>query len=403
MKVSLHEIRKRIVGDTAMRMWTVIAGLVGVIGLIVTISPIEREPTPSLQLRRFEVHDPRSTDAVLTDPTRSQPDEHIEIDSNALDISVFNSGDQAALVTEIEVRVLYAAPLQDCALMQGGGGDLMVEAHYDLKIPNQLPELPHRLTKPVSFEVNPRENGRFAITLGPEHDGPIPSVYVLDVALVHDGQKSPLPVGKAAVLDSPGDGGLLQFDAAVDRGDYDCFEENLDILEGADEFDAKPSRDLQQLRSHVKRLVNEYPSQRGTPACTGPSSPPLTQACFTFSGREVAFEVKLSAPATPNNTQVYIRLTGKELDSGIVWAASYGQGRWDAGDPQFYNPEDRFVASECESCLVSGDERRVVAFSPRTSLLATREVEVVVELRSLTTSGSWRTVAASAPFVATRG
>jgi hypothetical protein len=202
-----------LLSDRSIAAWTVLAGMAGVLALVLTVTrlgdddppavvqvpaPATTAPgVPGLRLAAFAADRTAEIDAEFEEPgggaTRGTTEGAV------LDISLRNDGDLPVLVTAVRVTLRQADELPPCSPV---GGISVISARYDVAVPVPPPPVPTRLDRPVRFEVLPRSLDRFTVSLGPAAYGLSGYVYVAEVELVHDGAQR-LPVGRAAVVAPP--------------------------------------------------------------------------------------------------------------------------------------------------------------------------------------------------------
>jgi hypothetical protein len=141
-----------------------------------------------------------------------------------IDITLRNAGDLISIVKRARFTVRSFGTIERC----DGGAGLDPSVQYDVELPvDPQPGETHEVK--VSQQVPPNGADRFTFRLGvPEADPQFGLyIYQLDVALFHDTEERPLPVGTVLVsaptlpnpfsLDPGGAQGLLR----------DCYERNI--------------------------------------------------------------------------------------------------------------------------------------------------------------------------------
>ncbi|MER6444122.1 hypothetical protein [Streptomyces venezuelae] len=152
-----------------------------------------------------------------------------------IDITLGNIANGTSLVTKASVTFNRLQSLKPCAAV---GGELVVSANYQFKIPDDQrpvpPAKPFTLTKTISYEVTANKHDRLMLTVGlPEiPDGNSPWLGVVDVILEHDGGQQ-IKIGPIALVDTGAnsdfypDGDKWKIPAKPVEG---CIEENIKLV-----------------------------------------------------------------------------------------------------------------------------------------------------------------------------
>ena len=124
-----------------------------------------------------------------------------------VDVTVLNSGNQAAVIAEISVEFTDIFELEYCGTKaQGGGGGLFVSALYDFEFENltAAAELPVDITQSTRLEVPAHENTRFELSIGPKYmsETELLYVYVFNIYLREAGTDTKVILGQGASLSS---------------------------------------------------------------------------------------------------------------------------------------------------------------------------------------------------------
>jgi hypothetical protein len=138
-----------------------------------------------------------------------------------IDITLRNAGDLISIVKRARFTVRSFGVIERCE----GGAGLDPSVQYDVELP--VDPQPGILEVKVSQQVPPNEADRFTFRLGVADPDPRfdPYIYQLDVALFHDTEERPLPVG-AVLVSTP----TLPNPFSLDPGEAlegDCFERNI--------------------------------------------------------------------------------------------------------------------------------------------------------------------------------
>ncbi|MFF4385080.1 hypothetical protein [Kitasatospora sp. NPDC001547] len=213
---SPEEIRRRAKHHRFVRIGIAL-GLVVAVAVGVVVFQIERDSQTSNDLAR-------SGPELKSDLALSQVSAYIEggIDGEEYDASVQNAVRRKApnvygphiditlgniasgtsLVTKASITFNRLQPLKSCAAV---GGELVVSANYQFKIPEGQqpvpPSKPFTLTKTISYEVSANKHDRLMLTVGESKipDGASPWLGVVDVVLEHDGGRQ-LKIGPIALV-----------------------------------------------------------------------------------------------------------------------------------------------------------------------------------------------------------
>lgn len=152
-----------------------------------------------------------------------------------IDITLGNIANGTSLVTKASITFNRLQSLKPCAAV---GGELVVSANYQFKIPDHQqpvpPAKPFTLTKTISYEVTANKHDRLMLTVGLPNipDGNSPWLGVVDVILEHDGGQQ-LKIGPIALVDTGAnpefypDGDKWKIPAKPAEG---CIEENTKLV-----------------------------------------------------------------------------------------------------------------------------------------------------------------------------
>ena len=251
-----------------------IVGLVGVlVAAIAIVVPIiwstsgsagtasTGTPKAKLELSAVTIGDPREVDAVASDASGASPDEKTKAKASVVDITVKNSGDAPAVVTEADFVLDRHVDLQDCL---GSGGESRISAEYTLKIPGTpgITEgpttLPVTYEKQIRFSVSPRSVDRLAFSFGPEQytaSSPISALYAGHLILKTD-ESTSINIGEVSVV-APAGKGIESFDMFEQGGaDAACMAENSNKV--------KTFLEGQSIRAPELKLLSERYSKYGT-------------------------------------------------------------------------------------------------------------------------------------------
>jgi len=123
-----------------------------------------------------------------------------------VDVTVLNSGNQAAVIAEISVEFTDIFELDNCRKAIGSGGGLFVSALYDFEFENltAAAELPVEITQSTRLEVPAHENTRFELSIGPKYmsETELLYVYVFNIYLREAGTDTKVILGQGASLSS---------------------------------------------------------------------------------------------------------------------------------------------------------------------------------------------------------
>lgn len=157
-------------------------GLVALYGTVATllITGATSRPAPrgsDVTIVAVSAGEPVEVDGVV-DYAGDITDEPDVASSEVLDVTLRNSGEVAAALTEVTLEIVDVHELQDCIEV---GGPAVITANYDIGIPNPLPQVPFSVTRGVRFEVLPSRVERLTFKVGPEDfvEGESPSLYLV--------------------------------------------------------------------------------------------------------------------------------------------------------------------------------------------------------------------------------
>lgn len=131
--------------------------------------------------------------ATETPPPPSEPG-----NADAIDVTLLNRGNTAAVFTKAELRFSHVK-LVSCG---GKGDDINVSAEYAARVPNVWDTTkPGVIQVPMRFEVPANKGDRFTISIGPVSDSiyKLPWLYRFHLTLVDSDGKG-LDVGNFAIL-----------------------------------------------------------------------------------------------------------------------------------------------------------------------------------------------------------
>jgi len=175
-----------------------------------------------------------------------------QVPAPTLNIKIRNVGAQVSVVTSVTMTVQSYGVLTICE----AGGALQTSATYPVTLP--VPAAPGDvITVPVSHELGPNAADSFDITAGVGNQidsssaAPGFYVYVLTLAILHDGSTTPVPAGEAVLVvpaytETAGIPDYSNFlvdeeGAGFDEEDYGrvlpCYRANRDLLQQARSVD----------------------------------------------------------------------------------------------------------------------------------------------------------------------
>ncbi|MGY1724758.1 hypothetical protein [Blastococcus sp. SYSU DS0533] len=371
------------------------AAIVGLIFGAVQLWP----KTTRLEVERFAVQDPTSVDAQLVDITGATPPSEGQVDSNTIDITLRNEGDEAAFVSQIEFNILYAKQMEDC---QGIGGEVRASANYSVKFPTNIPEFPYPMTKDVSYEVAARDVDRMTLTVGPEEQSvssKVPWVYVVEVALRYDEAKV-LSAGTAALLARPGEG-MEHLNVGIEIGDWDCIEANKSILDAAFDYPASRSAELEELTLAFTEALGGVGGAESAPAesvASATSVAPeeacargegqgvyVAEVCYTYTERELTARFILSGDPVARQTFLVMRISQADGQVPLRWPAMFFGDQWGIGFIREDDSSAELKGNGCGPCTIFGTYQQVEFTTPTgtdltaDTLLITTEVYEVVD------------------------
>jgi hypothetical protein len=255
------------------------------------------------------------------------------VNTNLLDVTLRNTGTVAAFISDAEITVRYAKQLKNC---EHSGGEARVSAQYSFKVPRDVSS-GQVVGREISFEVGAGAVDRLAFSVGPvEQSGSsaVPWLYVVDLKLKYSDSDDYFEVGSAALLARPGDG-ARQLKAGVEGGDYECLQQNADMIVGALALTKNASVELLELSAgHTAALGSDgkAPAQEVCVEQTSSASRILIQnTCFKLTNRELTARVGLAQANTPEGAQILFRIGSPDAGLNLRWAALFIQGEWRAG------------------------------------------------------------------------
>lgn len=189
----------------------VIGAVAGVLGLLLSIIAYIQATngdSANLESVSFVIDRPANIEQAVQD--ESQMARVVGPDSELIypvDVTVLNSGNQAAVIAEISVEFTDIFELEYCGTKaQGGGGGLFVSALYDFEFENltAAAELPVDITQSTRLEVPAHENTRFELSIGPKYmsETELLYVYVFNIYLREAGTDTKVILGQGASLSS---------------------------------------------------------------------------------------------------------------------------------------------------------------------------------------------------------
>jgi len=373
---------KGMFGSRAVRVWTVVAGIVAIAGLIVTgLQFLPESARAQLELQRFEVTDSGQVDASIFDVSNpSSPPTPGHVKSSTIDVTLRNTGDAAAFLSSVEFTLLYAEEMYNC---KESGGEVRASANYSLKVPMSPPPVPFTVSQDISFQVEAGVNDRLTFTVGPAEQSlssDIPVLYVVDIALKHSDSSTPFRVGTAAVMSRP-DSGQDQLATAIDNGDYACAEHNSMLLNKMYEIPAVRSPDLEGLKQDFIDALSPDPEPaRAVCAADEGSEVGIRRACFTYTKRRLTAELSLSQSPLPGKTQVMVKISATGSSEFYIWVASYQEDGWRVGYIQEYDPLMlEYAGSGCFMCTIVGEGGDVSFSGPPGTRLSSNKLLVSAE------------------------
>jgi hypothetical protein len=188
----------------------VIGAVAGVLGLLLSIIAYIQATngdSANLESVSFVIDRPANIEQAVQD--ESQMARVVGSDSELIypvDVTVLNSGNQAAVIAEISVEFTDIFELDNCRKAIGSGGGLFVSALYDFEFENltAAAELPVEITQSTRLEVPAHENTRFELSIGPKYmseNEPL-YVYVFNIYLWEAGTDTKVILGQGASLTS---------------------------------------------------------------------------------------------------------------------------------------------------------------------------------------------------------
>jgi hypothetical protein len=232
------------------------ATLIAAAAIVVALLPTE-ETRARLEVERFAIQDPSAVEADMSNA--SAPTEQptsVTVNTNLLDVTLRNTGTVAAFISDAEITVRYAKQLKNC---EHSGGEARVSAQYSFKVPRDVSS-GQVVGREISFEVGAGAVDRLAFSVGPvEQSGSsaVPWLYVVDLKLKYSDSDDYFEVGSAALLARPGDG-ARQLKAGVEGGDYECLQQNADMIVGALALTKNASVELLELSAGHTAALGSY-------------------------------------------------------------------------------------------------------------------------------------------------
>lgn len=371
-------------GSRAVRVWTVVAGIVTIAALIVAILQLlPKSARAQLELQRFEVTDSGQVGATIfdvSDPSSSPTPGQVE--SSKIDVTLRNTGETAVFLSSVEFTLLYVEEMYNC---KESGGEIRASANYSVTVPASPPPLPFTVSQDISFQVEPGLNDRLTFTVGPAQQSlssEIPLLYVVDVALKYSDSSEPFRVGTAAVMSRPGSG-QEQLATAIDNGDYACAERNSMLLNKMYEIPTVRSPDLEDLKQDFINALSPDPEPaRAVCGANEGREVGIRRACFTFTKRQLTAGLSLSQNPTPGKTQVMIRISATGSGDLYSWVASYQEDGWQVGYIDEYDPLTlEYAGSGCFMCTIVGEGRDVSFSGPPGTRFSSNKLLVSAELQ----------------------
>lgn len=238
-------------------IWTTIGALVGIIGLVVSITQIyqaTRTPPVDLEVAALTIDAQQSLQGTLSngeEGTRS-------IELTPIDITLQNKGGEPSLITRVDAEVVYFQQLRDCTKAESA--PTAITTQYHLAIPmNDVEPADKAVSNEVRFEVKPGTADRMVLTLGPSTQpafATTPMVMSAKIKLIHDDDQT-MDVGTVSLVTTVG-AATAQMDAlAADPAPEarTCAKDNLEHLDTMFAIQATRSRVLDGLRSAYQRAA----------------------------------------------------------------------------------------------------------------------------------------------------
>lgn len=244
--------------------------------------------------------------------------DHRRIDVPAAKIILQNSGEQSALVREINVHVAKVWTPQAC----DGAGPALTSVIYDYVLPGDIDKqrFPLKLPKSVDFTVAGQSDDRLAVTVGEEQLGETGWAWItlasVEITLAdgHSIMTDQFVLMNSSVIDQTLD--LAQEDVAFAQSDpewaqprIECIQGNFRMLEEALSVPVAHSPSVQVLLDGLKDL-----GFTATELSTGPT--PATETANPNLGTWVAQLASLP-DATTTATQAQAAETELEQQLGI--------------------------------------------------------------------------------------
>ncbi|MEV0536339.1 hypothetical protein [Kitasatospora sp. NPDC050463] len=220
-----------------------------------------------------------------------------------IDITLGNIANGTSLVTKASVTFNRFQSLESCAAV---GGELIVSANYQFKIPDDQqpvpPAKPFTLTKSISYEVTANKHDRLMLTVGlpTVPDGNSPWLGVVDVVLEHDGGQQ-LKIGPIALVDS---GANSEFYPAGDKWKIPdkpadgCIDGNIKLVS---EVLKTPNLVVSREVAGLDRALRNFKaSPTGQPRADVPSPFAPNPTKNPPTGQSLDDEPSAPAPVDPN-------------------------------------------------------------------------------------------------------
>ncbi|MFJ6061761.1 hypothetical protein ACIQHU_01840 [Streptomyces tendae] len=246
-------------------------------------------------------------DATQENPVRTKL---ADLHGPHIDITLGNIANGASLVTKASIRFNRLQSLEPCAAV---GGEVVVSANYQFKIPDDQqpvpPAKPFTLTKTISYEVSANKHDRLMLTVGLPNvpDGNSPWLGVVDVILEHDGGKQ-LKIGPIALVDAGAnsefypDGDKWKIPAEPAEG---CIKKNIKLVS---EVLKTPNLVVAREVASLDRTLRDFRESPAEQPMDGTTSPPPPDPTKNPPAGQPADDGPL-APA-PVDTNVYTLMSG---------------------------------------------------------------------------------------------
>lgn len=184
---------------------------------------------------------------------------------------------------------------------------------------------------------------------------------MLDLSVQQDSIGSPVHLGTAAFIARPGEGIAI---ADEDTSDRTCIEHNAKLVNDAYTLPAVRSAELDDVHSRYTSIANQPSTSERVPdtcvtAAQSSAGPGLRSACFRYTDRQLIARFALSTPATPERTEILVRLRAPN-GATMRWVTWFRGSEWSVGFPEAEDPATlQWAGNGCGPCTSSGDSRNV--------------------------------------------